>query len=224
MNIRILTSLKQADKAEGITVVIDVLRAFTTTCYVFASGAKRIISVADLDEAYAIKKLHPDYILMGERKGIKQQGFDYGNSPADLTNIALPNNTVVLTTSAGTQGIQKAIHADEVLTGAFVNAAATADYIRSRNPGTVTLLCTDDWHPENEDVQCAKYLQSLLEGLHMDFAKIQMYMRHHPSADGFLLHPLTPSAPKDFALCLSLDTFDFAVKATKKEYIYLERL
>lgn len=64
MNIRILTSLKQADKAEGITVVIDVLRAFTTTCYVFASGAKRIISVADLDEAYAIKKLHPDYILM----------------------------------------------------------------------------------------------------------------------------------------------------------------
>lgn len=59
MKIQIITSLKDAKKAKGITVLIDVLRAFTTTCYLFASGAKEVISVADLDEAYAIKKNSP---------------------------------------------------------------------------------------------------------------------------------------------------------------------
>jgi 2-phosphosulfolactate phosphatase len=224
MKIGIITSLKDADSAKGITVVIDVLRAFTTTCYVFANGAKEIISVADLDEAYAIKRSHPSYILIGERKGIKPSDFDWGNSPAELTSVSFKQKTVILTTSAGTQGIHKAIHANEVITGAFVNAAAIASYIQKRIPDDVTLLCTDDKHPRNEDFMCAKYIMSLLRGHPMDFSKIQTYLKTHPSADGFLLHPMTKWSKKDFALCMTRDTFDFVIKAKKENPIILERI
>ena len=62
MNIQTIKTLKNADQAIGITVVIDVLRAFTTTCYLFANGAKEIISVVDLEKAYAIKQNHPSYL------------------------------------------------------------------------------------------------------------------------------------------------------------------
>lgn len=224
MKIQIITSLKHADKAKGITVVIDVLRAFTTTCYLFSNGAKEIISVADINEAYRIKRTHPSYLLIGERKGIKPADFDWGNSPAELKTIPFKGKTVILTTSAGSQGIHKAIHADEVITGAFVNAAAIASYIQNCKPDNVTLLCTDDRHPENEDVMCAKYIVSLLNNKPMDFPNIQTYMKIHPSADGFLLHPMTQWSKKDFELCMTCDTFDFVIKAKKGSPIILNKI
>lgn len=224
MNIQIIPSLKNAKDAKGITVVIDVLRAFTTTCYLFANGAKEVLSVADLDEAYTIKKNHLSYMLIGERKGIKPSDFDWGNSPAELSTISFKGKTIVLTTSAGTQGIHKAIHANEVITGAFVNANAIVSYIQKRKPDDVTFLCTDDLHPENEDVMCAKYLSSLLLGHPLDFYTIQTYMHTHPSADGFLLHPMTKWSKEDFRLCMTRDTFNFVIKAKKGDPIILERL
>lgn len=224
MKIRIISSLKNADSAKGITVVIDVLRAFTTTCYVFANGAKKILSVADLDEAYAIKRSHPSYVLIGERKGIKPSDFDWGNSPTELKTVSFKQKTIILTTSAGTQGIHKAIHADEVITGAFVNASAIASYIQKRNPDNVTLLCTDDKHPKNEDFMCATYIMSLLRDHPMDFSKIQTYMKTHPSADGFLLHPMTKWSKEDFTLCMTADTFHFVIQAKKGDPIILERI
>ena len=45
MNIRILQCVEGAKEAEGLTVVIDVFRAFSTACYVMANGAERIIAV-----------------------------------------------------------------------------------------------------------------------------------------------------------------------------------
>jgi len=224
MDIQTITSLKDAHKAKGITVVIDVLRAFTTTCYLFANGARKVISVANIDAAYALKKSHPPYILIGERKGIKPSDFDWGNSPAELKGISFKGKTIILTTSAGTQGIHKVIHADEVITGAFVNAGAVARYIQKQKPQFVTLLCTDDWHPGNEDVMCARYIRSLLRGRPMDFYKIQTYMKTHPSADGFLLHPMTKWSKEDFDLCMTRDTFDFVIKAKKGNQIILERV
>ena len=141
-----------------------------------------------------------------------------------MKDVSFQGKTIILTTSAGTQGIHKAIHADEVITGAFVNASAVAQYIQKQNPQFVTLLCTENWHPENEDLTCATYIQSLLLGHPMDFPKIQTYVRTLPSADGFLLHPMTKWSKEDFNLCMKSDTFDFVIKAKKGNPIILERL
>ena len=80
MEIKIIRSYKKAHLAKGLVVIIDVLRAFTTCCFIFNSGAQEIIPVADLDLAYELIKNNPVCVSVGERKGLKIKGFDYGSS------------------------------------------------------------------------------------------------------------------------------------------------
>lgn len=224
MTTQIITSLQKADRVKGLTVVIDVLRAFTTTCYLFANGARNVLSVADLNDAYTLKKKHPSYLLIGERNGITPPGFDWDNSPARLQHISLCGKNIIFTTTAGTLGLQKAFRAEEIITGAFVNARAVVQYLASRKPSHVTFLCTNNRYANNEDVLCARYIRSLLYKHPINFRKIQVQMQTHPSADGFLHHPLKKWSKKDFDLSMSIDTFDFVVRAKKGTPIILERV
>ena len=98
--------------------------------FFIANGAKQLFAVGEQNIAYTLKKQHPDYILAGERNEIMLEGFDYGNSPANIEHIDFTGKTVVHTTSAGTQGIANACYADEILTGSFVNALAISKYIK----------------------------------------------------------------------------------------------
>ena len=120
MEIQILHLIEGARAARGTAVVIDVFRAFTVEAYLAQNGAAHIIPVGDKAIAYAYKEVHPDAILVGERQGKILPGFDYGNSPSQLEHADLTGKTVIHTTSAGTQGIANAIHADEILTGSLV--------------------------------------------------------------------------------------------------------
>ena len=63
MEIQILQLLEGAKKAKGITVIIDVFRAFTTECFFMANGAKEILAVGKIETAYSLKKQNPNYIL-----------------------------------------------------------------------------------------------------------------------------------------------------------------
>lgn len=214
MNIEILQCLPGAQKARGLTVIIDVFRAFTVESYAMAAGAHRILPVGAIETAYALKKAHPEYLLMGERGGKKCPGFDFGNSPSQITHADLHEKTLVHTTSAGTQGIASAVHADEILTGSLVNAAATARYILRRNPQTVSLVCMglEGKMPTEEDTLCAEYLKSLLEGHHPDISAAMDDLRNTSGAKFF--DPLQQEAfpQPDFDLCLKLNRFDFALK------------
>ena len=48
MKIQILELIEGAKRAEGLTVIIDVFRAFTTECYCFAGGAEKSYPVGDM--------------------------------------------------------------------------------------------------------------------------------------------------------------------------------
>lgn len=216
MHIRTLHHTQGAREASGTAVVIDVYRAFTTACFMAAGNAGKIIPVADLEEAYRMKMLHPQYILAGERNGIKQEGFDYGNSPAAVSQADFSGRTVVLTTSAGTQGLVEAYrHADEVLTGSFVNAQATAKRILESSPGEVSLVCMgwNNSEPADEDICYAAYLESLLRGKPMDFSSIARFLRYESTTQSFLhTHDDPDAQQRDLDLCLSLDRFSFVLK------------
>jgi len=116
MQIRIFHLTEGAKQAEGLAVIIDVFRAFSLACYLFQNGAKRIIPVADVEEAYRLKAQHPEYILIGERNERKLPGFDFGNSPTHIEHVSFKGKTIVHTTSAGTQGIVNARNAADILT------------------------------------------------------------------------------------------------------------
>lgn len=217
MNIRILELAQGAKVARGLTVIIDVFRAFSTACYAMEQGAERIVPVGDIEEAYRLKKQHPDWILMGERGGIKQPGFDYGNSPSQLKDQDLRGKTVVHTTSAGTQGIMLASQADEIITGSFVNAKAIAQYIHMRKPSIVSLVAMGLGATEtaDEDRLCAQYLRGLLQGQPLDFGQIRHYLKHESKTGSFLDLQQEASAPKeDFDYCLSLNRFSFVLRVT----------
>lgn len=122
MEIRILELIEGAKKAEGLTVIIDVFRAFSLECYLYARGASAVFPAGSVEEARHMKQVHPEYLLIGERRGRRCEGFDYGNSPSQTRNADLSGKKIVHTTSAGTQGIVNAVHAEEILTGSLVNA------------------------------------------------------------------------------------------------------
>ena len=87
MDIRILHLLDGARNAEGLTVIIDVFRAFSLEAYLYESGAASIVPVGTVEDAFLWKEKHPDYILAGERNGKKVDGFDLGNAPSAVKDI-----------------------------------------------------------------------------------------------------------------------------------------
>lgn len=213
MNIEILQLIDGAKRARGLTVVIDVFRAFTVEAYAMAAGAEKILPVGSIDDAYALKQAHPEYLLMGERGGKKCPGFDFGNSPSQLRGVDLRGKTLVHTTSAGTQGIANAIHADEILTGSLVNADATARYILSRNPDHVSLVCMglEGREPTEEDTLCAEYIRARLLGQSPDITS-QMDDLRNTSGKKFFDPAQQEAFPQpDFDMCIQLNKFDFAL-------------
>lgn len=219
MEINIYQFIEGARKAEGLTVIIDVFRAFSVACYVIENGAEKIIPVGDIETAYQLKTEHPEYILMGERGGRIQQGFDYGNSPSQIQNMDFIGKTVVHTTSAGTQGIVNAVNAEERITGSFVNIQAIIDYIRMKNPQKVSLVCMgwEGHQPADEDTLCAEYMKNALEGRTNDFSDIVKFLREESRTGRFLDLSGESTAPaSDFDLCLSLDRFNFVLKVEEE--------
>jgi 2-phosphosulfolactate phosphatase len=228
MRIETLYGIEGAKKATGLTVVIDVFRAFSTACYVFYGGAERIIPVEDLEVAYWLKKENPDFILMGERSGVIQPGFDFGNSPSEILEFDFRGKTVVQTTTAGTRGLVNSTGAKEILTGSFVNAGAIVAYLQSKNPKTVSLVCTGtkDENELDEDAICALYLKNALLGKSNNFEGLVEYLRTADSTRHSFDPAIEPHSEADFQLCLALDKFPFVIKAEQYEdnHIYLKKI
>ena len=220
MEIKLLHLLDGADQARGLTVVIDVFRAFSLEAYLFGRGAEKIYAVGSEDTAFHLKKEHPDYILVGERGGVIIPGFDYGNSPSQTEHADLKGKTVVHTTSAGTQGLIHcgAAGADEILTGSLVNASAIASYIKRKNPEQVSLVCMGNSgiYPAPEDELCGRYIKSMLEGLPLDMGREIFNLTKEPSVFKFFDIKWKDVFPvKDFIQCIEYDRFPFVLRAEK---------
>lgn len=227
MNIEILQLLEGARKAQGLTVIIDVFRAFSTACYAFGANVQRIYPVGNLEKAYQLKQLHPEYILVGERNEQKPEGFDFGNSPSQLLTGNLSGKIMVHTTSSGTQGIANATQAGEILTGSFVNAQAIINYIRMTKPETVSLVCMgySCQYPTDEDTLLAVYIKNELEGISNDFAAMVEKIRKGDGARFFAPEKQEWAPAADFDLCLSLNRFDFVLKVEQENGTnYLEKI
>jgi 2-phosphosulfolactate phosphatase len=171
MKVKILQLLEGAKDARGLTVIIDVFRAFSTACYAFDCGVNRIFPIGEISLAYQLKEQNPDFVLIGERNEQKPAGFDFGNSPSQLIKEKIKGRTIVHTTSSGTQGIDNAKNADEIITGSFVNAGAIVRYIQKKQPQTVSLVCMGYAceYPTDEDTLCAEFIKNELEGSSKSF-------------------------------------------------------
>lgn len=219
MDVQILHMIEGAKKAEGLTVVIDVFRAFSLECYLMARGAGRILPVGSKERAYDLREEHPEYLLAGERHGVILPGFDYGNSPSQTEHADLRGKTIVHTTSAGTQGVANALHADEILTGSLVNARAVARYIRKKGYEKVSLVCMglEGLEDAPEDVLCGRYIKGILEGKEPDMRKELETLRKDPTVQRFF-DPENQVFPEaDYWMCTEVDKFDFVLRVDRLE-------
>ncbi len=155
-----ITGLKRGTH-DGVLVVIDVFRAFTTAAQAFSSGAAEIRCVEATDEALAMKKSDPAAVLIGEERGLAPEGFEFGNSPIALERLDLADKTVIHRTSNGTRGLAW-INAPLVLAASAANATATARWIRNHHPDRPVRLVST--HDAGEDEVCAHFIASTLRG------------------------------------------------------------
>lgn len=209
-----------ARAARGIAVIIDVFRAFSLAAHAFAAGVKAIYPVADIDEARALKRDMPHCLLLGERHAVPPPDFDGGNSPALLGRWNLQGRELIHTTSAGTQGLMNATQADEVLTGALVNAAAIVRYIQQRQPETVTLVRMGHEAMQRceEDDLCAELLAARLRDEPFPVADIRLRLRQAPASRKFFDPSCAAYAPmRDFELCTQVDHCDFVLRLDRQD-------
>ena len=107
-------------------MVVDVLCAFTTTAYAFDRGAKEIILVSTIEEAFELRKKDTRYLLAGEVNGLTINGFDLPNSPCAIENLDLSGQRLIMRTTAGTQGVVLAEKADHLFVTSLCVATSTA--------------------------------------------------------------------------------------------------
>ncbi len=217
MKIKILHMIEGAKRATGITVIIDVFRAFTVESYLINNGTKKLIPVADVNLAYKLKEQNDSFILVGERHGKILPGFDYGNSPSQIKNVDFSGKTVVHTTNAGTQGIDNAINASEILVGSLVNAKAIAKYIKMKDPSTVSLVCMglEGKSQTEEDNLCAYYIKCLLENIPIVLNDEIENLKISSGKKFFDKSQQDVFPEEDFYLSTEVDKFKFVLKVDK---------
>ena len=93
-------------------------------------------------------------------------GFDYGNSPHEISQSDVAGKTIVQSTRAGTVGVAAATKAETIYLGSFVVAEATAALVRRDNPKVVSIIAMGDRGAfrSDEDEQCALYLRKFTGG------------------------------------------------------------
>ena len=218
MNIEILHLIEGAKQADGLTVVIDVFRAFSMECWLYALGAKEIRPVGSIEETFAWKQKDAGCVLVGERHGRKIDGCDLGNSPSSIDPDLIRGKRIIHTTSAGTQGVANAVRAEEIITGSFVNAKAIADYIRKKSPEKVSLVCMgkEGLAPAEEDELCAVYLEALLTGEGIPDIDDRLKALRTGGGRHFFDPSLKEVFPeKDFWMCIDRDRFDFVLQVRR---------
>jgi 2-phosphosulfolactate phosphatase len=218
MKIEILQFVKGAAEARGITVIIDVFRAFSTACYASDAGAARLIATGSINEALLLKRQYKNAVLAGERNEKKIEGFDFGNSPTEILKCDLSGKTFVHTTTAGTQGLVSAENADIILAGSLVNAAAIVKYIRHANPENVSLVAMGYRAiiAAEEDLLCATIIRDALLGKEENYEEEISKLKTSAGKRFFDPANLDFSPPTDFFLCTMLNRFDFVLKGERR--------
>ena len=218
MEIRVSSLLQGAKESSGISVVIDVLRCFTTEAIAFQRGAEKIILVSEIEEAIDLKRQGLGDLLMGEVGGKRPEGFDYGNSPKDILDVDFRGKTIIQSTRAGTVGAVNASNSEVIYGGSLVVASSTVAAIKSQNPKLVNLVAMglEGKTRSDEDEQCALYLKNLLQGRHPDVDSLKNLILIGEEAQKYG-NPLTPHWPKeDLDIALDVDSHNFAIRIVKE--------
>ena len=201
-------------------MIIDVFRAFSCEPILFYLGASEILLEADIPRCLGMRN---EAVLVGEQDGIPIPGFDISNSPIEALRKGrafFNGRRVVHRTTAGVTGALAAMEkSEEVLLASFLNARATAEYIREKAPDTLSIVAmgTRAIETSPEDEFCAEYIESLIRGKPYNHLDAMREILEHESARKFLCGDTSYLPAEDPAICLQQNLFHIAIRAQKQD-------
>lgn len=148
-------------RPDAVVVIVDVFRATTTITAAFEQGASSICPVASIEEA---KRFKSAGWLVGAERNVRRCDFaDFGNSPFDYTPEKVKGKELVFTTTNGTKALNCATSAYRIITGAFINLQAVADYCLHEKRDVVVLCSGWEDKVNMEDTLFGGALTKLLQ-------------------------------------------------------------
>ena len=93
----------EEEASAPLGIVVDVLRATSTIAQALASGYRRVLCCAEIDEARGLREETEGSIVGGERNAVRIEGFDVGASPREFLEPRA--DTLILSTTNGTRTI-----------------------------------------------------------------------------------------------------------------------
>ena len=131
------------DLGDRVVVVLDVLRATSTIVEALANGARAVSPVSTVDEAVRLAEAlgREGVLLAGERRSLRIDGFDMGNSPLEFTRERVSGKQIVLTTTNGTVAILASATARRVLIASYLNLGAVAEEL-VHDGGPASIVCS----------------------------------------------------------------------------------
>ena len=225
MEIRMGSLVRDAQEATGTAIIIDVFRAFTTAAIALDRGATQITLVAEAEDALALHRSGVGDLLMGEVDGKRPDGFDFGNSPHEISQANVADKSLVQSTRAGTVGVAAAENAATIFLGSFVVAQATADAVRAQRPDVVSIIAMGDQGRvrSDEDEHCGIYLRNIIEGRKPDFAAVRSLIMSGGATQKFFDDTQPQFHPEDVALALEADRYPFAMRISREGGLLVAR-
>src|SRR5437868_4863048 len=182
MRVHVAFTPSEAATAE-LGIVVDVVRATSSIAQALASGYRRVLCCAEVEQARALRaSLDDSAVVGGERDAVQIEGFDVGASPREFLEPRA--ETLILSTTNGTQAIlAAAARCDEVLLGSLLNLKAVVARARSLG-GDVAILCAGFKGAfALDDAYCAGRIVALLDGERSDAAiAAELVARSFPDA------------------------------------------
>ncbi len=161
-----------------VAIVVDVLRATSTLTQALASGYRRVLCCAEIDEARELGAATEDVRLAGEKLLERIPNFHFGNSPREIA-AAPVGETLILTTTNGTGVlVSAAARFERVYVGSLLNLDAA---VRAAVAGgeDVAVLCAGVLGElALDDVYCAGRIAEALGGEPADSATAAIRLAH----------------------------------------------
>lgn len=117
--------LPQGSYAGEVVLLVDVLRSCTAAPILFDNGLARLSVTPSLRLARALAASEGS-LLLGERGGMVPEGFNHGNSPAELRRLDLEGRTALMVSENLPKALPHLDGAREVLLASLYNAGAAA--------------------------------------------------------------------------------------------------
>ncbi|WP_194191976.1 2-phosphosulfolactate phosphatase family protein [Clostridium chrysemydis] len=145
---------------DKVVVVIDMLRATTVMTTAFMNGCKEVIPCLTVEDALeeASKLKREEYILGGERKALKIEGFDLSNSPLEYTEEIVKGKTVIMSTTNGTRTLTDCKDAKRVFVASMLNGQAVAKKLVEINEDAIIVNAGTNGNFTMDDFICGGYI------------------------------------------------------------------